>query len=61
MTTITVRINASRYADSDDCLSDAARDYAATVAGLDGWDLAARWEDGQRETILLSVPEWATV
>lgn len=58
--TMTVRIDARRYVDSDDCLSDAARDYTAAVEGLDGWDLDARWEDDQRETILLSVPEWSS-
>ena len=60
MTSVTVCIEASRYVDSDDCLADAARDYAAAVEGLDGWDLDARWEDSQRETILLSVPEWVS-
>lgn len=56
MTTMTtVRISAKRYTDSDDCLADAAADYAREH-GLDGWDLDARWEDDQRDAILLTVP-----
>lgn len=51
----TVSIPARRYVDSDDCLADAARDYAAEH-DLVGWDLSPRWEDDQRDTILLTVP-----
>lgn len=56
MSTKTVSIDSSRYADADDCLVAAAADYAAKH-GLDGWQVEARWEDTDtRETILLTVP-----
>lgn len=51
-------IDAKRYEDFDDCLSAAADDYAAKH-GLEGWDLAPRWADEQRDEILLTVPDWA--
>lgn len=51
----TVRIPARQYEDHDDCLAAAAVDYAREH-GLEGWDLAPRWEDNSRETILLTVP-----
>ena len=54
-----VTISARKYQDSDDCLIDAARDYVATHPDLAGWDLEARWEDEQRDAILLTVPTWA--
>ena len=50
-----VRISAARYVDYDDCLAAAADDYAA-ANDLEGWDLAPRWEDEQRDTIVLTVP-----
>lgn len=53
--TITIRINSRRYEDYDDCLTAAAEDYAA-AHDLDGWDLSPRWEDEQRDHILLDVP-----
>jgi hypothetical protein len=56
MTQMTVRIPAKRYEDEDDCLSAAARDYAHEH-DLVGWDLAPRWEDDQRDAILLTVPQ----
>ena len=55
----TIRINARKYESSDDCLADAAADYIAAHKGLEGWDLDARWEDEQRDGILLTVPDWA--
>lgn len=59
-TTTTIRIDARRYEDQDDCLSAAQADYAAEH-GLEGWDLEARWEDDQRDAILLTVPAAATL
>ena len=54
-----IRINAKRYEDSDDCLADAAADYAR-VHDLDGWDLSPRWADNlNRHEIVLTVPDWA--
>lgn len=50
-----VRIPAAQYADHDDCLTAAAQDYAE-AHGLQGWDLAPKWEDNQREYIVLTVP-----
>lgn len=55
MTTTTVEIDAARYEDSDDCLTDAATDYAQEH-GLAGWDLSPRWASEQRERIVLTVP-----
>jgi hypothetical protein len=57
-TTTAIRIDASRYEDSDDCLRTAA-DAIATDRGLEGWDLSPRWEDDQRDTVLVDVPAWA--
>ena len=51
----TIRVDAARYADEDDSLAAAAAEVAAE-RGLDGYDLSPRWEDDQRETILLDVP-----
>jgi hypothetical protein len=51
-----ITIDAAPFADHDDCLG-AAADFAA-AHGLEGWDLDPRWEDDQRETIVLAVPEW---
>ena len=55
MTTETIRIDARRYEDHDDCLTAAAADVARE-RGLEGWDLSPRWADDQRDTILLDVP-----
>jgi len=49
-------IDAAPYADEDDCLLAAAEAYAAKH-DLAGWDLSPRWQDGQRDTIILTVPE----
>lgn len=57
-TTYTLRIDATRYEDHDDCLSAAAADVAQ-ARGLAGWDLSPRWEDDQRETILINIPAHA--
>lgn len=54
-TMTTIRIDARTYEDHDDCLSAAAADVAAE-RGLDGWDLNPRYEDEQRETILVDIP-----
>lgn len=51
-----IRIAAATYADQDDCLAAAAADYAA-AHNLEGWDLDARWEDDQRDTIILTTPD----
>ncbi len=55
MSTTTIKIQAKRYADHDDSLNAAAEDYARTY-GLAGWDLSPRWEDEQRNMILIDVP-----
>lgn len=53
--TTTIRIDAAQYQDHDDCLT-AAADDAACKYDLEGWDLNPRWEDDQRETILIDLP-----
>ena len=50
-----VKIAAAKYEDQDDCLQAAADDYAE-AHGLQGWDLAPKYEDEQREVIVLTVP-----
>lgn len=51
----TIRVMAKRYEDHDDCLAAAEADVQEE-RGLQGWDLSPRWEDDQREVILLDVP-----
>jgi hypothetical protein len=53
-----ITIDAAPFADHDDCLQVAAADFAA-ARGLEGWDLDPKWADSQRETIVLTAPEWA--
>lgn len=53
----TIKIDAAQYIDEDDCLTAAADDYAREHS-LEGWDLDPRWEDDQRDVILLTVPDW---
>ncbi len=55
---VTVRVEAKRYEDHDDCLTAAAEDYSAKH-GLLGWDLAPRWDDDDRTFIALYVPAFA--
>jgi len=52
----TLRIDAKRYEDCSDCLTAAAQDVA-DERGLAGWDLSPRWEDDERDFILIDVPE----
>lgn len=54
----TIRIAAARYEDADDCLG-AAADEIARERGLTGYDLSPRWEDDEREAILLDIPDYA--
>jgi hypothetical protein len=53
----TVTVDARKYQDEDDCLSAAERD-AREHYGLAGWDLHPRWEDDQREHIVLTLPDY---
>lgn len=50
-----ITIPAVKYEDYDDCLSAAADEYAKQH-GLEGWDLDPKWEDDQRDMIVLTVP-----
>ena len=54
----TLRIDAARYADHDDCLAAAAADVSAQ-RGLEGWNLNPRWADQDRDVILVDVPDWS--
>lgn len=54
----TIRIDAARYEDEEDCLSRAAIDIARERE-LIGWALGARWENDERDGILLDIPAWA--
>lgn len=53
--TVTVRANA----DADDCFDEAVKSYVATHPELAGWDLSPRWLDDERESIVLTVPDWS--
>ena len=53
---ITIEIDSALYADHDDCLAAAEADYAADHPEAVGYDMAARWADDDRSTILLDVP-----
>lgn len=55
----TVRLDAKKFADHDNDLAAAEQHYASKH-GLEGWDLSPRYEDDQREVILLTVPEDVT-
>ena len=54
----TIRVAAARYEDEDDCLSAAAAQIARE-RGLAGYDFDARWEDDERDAILLDIPAYA--
>ena len=51
----TLRINAADYADHDDCLAACAADVAGELS-LSGYDLSPRWEDDERDAILVDIP-----
>lgn len=52
----TIELDAKKYEDFDDCLAAAAEEYVSEHPEAKGWDLDARWEDDNREVILLTVP-----
>ena len=56
----TITVSSKRYEDSDDCLAEAAADYVRNHDDVRPWQVTAEWEggeDGERESILLTVPE----
>lgn len=54
-----VRLKAAPYGWYDDCLAAATADYIDDHPDLKGYDLDARWEDDERDAILLTVPDWS--
>jgi hypothetical protein len=52
----TIKVAAAQYIDHDDCLAAAAEDYVSEHPVAAGYDLAARWQDDERDAILLDVP-----
>lgn len=54
----TITVAAARYIDSDDCLADAAADYAKRHPETEGYDMSPRFADANRDVILLDVPSW---
>lgn len=52
-----ISVKAKQYEDYDDSLQ-AAADEVAERLGLQGWDLDARWADDDRDSILLTVPDY---
>ena len=58
---ITISVPSKAYEDFDDCL-EAAAEAERKRRGLDGYNLGARWEDDERDYILLDIPiEAATI
>jgi hypothetical protein len=53
---VTIRISAETFMNHDNCL-DAAETHVTTDRGLVGYSLTPRFEDEEREFILLDVPE----
>ena len=54
-----IEIVVSADADQDDCLAAAADEYLEEHPELHGYDLAPRWGDDDRETVVLAVPfDW---
>ena len=47
--------------DSDDCMQAAVNAYVADHPETAGWDLHPRWEDDERDAILLDVPDPAVI
>jgi len=56
MTVRTITLPAKRFEDFDDCLS-AAEDHVASLFGLEYWQVSARWEDTQRDKIIVEIDE----
>jgi hypothetical protein len=54
----TITVSAKPYEDYDDCLSAAAEDISEEL-GLAGYDLDPRWVDNDRDSIRLTIPDWA--
>lgn len=52
----TIKVSAAKYTDHDNCLTAAATDYVAAHPEANGYDMSPRWEDDQRDVILLDVP-----
>ena len=52
----TLRFKANHWDQYDDCLQ-AVADHVAKHRGLVGWDLNPRWEDDERDVILVDVPK----
>ena len=55
MKTMTIKLDGKPYHHFDDPLAVSTRDLARELI-LWGVDLSPRWEDDQRETILLDIP-----
>lgn len=51
----TIRIESRFYENFDNCLEAAALELSMSM-GLSDWDLCPRWEDDDREIILIDVP-----
>jgi hypothetical protein len=49
-----ITVPAKQYEDHDDCLEAARQDYIAEH-GCDEWTVEARWENDERDNIVLTV------
>lgn len=53
-----IEITVSANEGADDCLAEAAEAYISEHPALEGYDLAPRWADDDRESVVLTVPRW---
>ena len=54
-----IEITVPANPDLDDCLSGAADEYISERPDLAGYDLNPRWEDDDRDSVILTVPVWS--
>ena len=50
----TIRVSAAKYQDKENCLMAAAQELAEEFE-LQEWEVAAEWEDDERNVIVLTV------
>lgn len=56
---VDIRVSAAAYADHDNPLTAAVRDYMRQHPALRGWELTSRWATDDRDEIIITVPDWA--
>lgn len=53
---VDIVVSAAPYADHDDSLTAAVRDYVRDHPALRGWEITARWATDDRDEIIITVP-----